>query len=164
MQGTNKLSLLAFLFCIGLSIWAQTSNIESKSKANFLPQCFLIGEYELAYDQLLEDYNKALISVCNSDNDKAFDIWSAILNDIVEYSKTEGLDLNGLKLWINLFFNNQGEIKHITYYPKPNSKNMDFDRLTSFFANFCKSYKMKESLSAKCMLSTTASFPLFNKK
>lgn len=164
MHSFNKISLYSLLFCFGLNLWAQSAGIDSKSSRNYLPECFLIGEYELAYDLLLEEYNKALVTVCNNDNDKAYAIWSVILNDLVEYSKTEGTDLNGLKLWLNLFFNNQGEIKHIVYYPKPNSKNMDFDKLTAFFSGFCKIYKMKESLPSKCMLSATASFPLFNKK
>ncbi|MEO6189731.1 MAG: hypothetical protein ABIP47_03860 [Saprospiraceae bacterium] len=139
---------------------AQISNEDSKFTKKGLPNSFLIGEFEHAYDELLEEYSRSLVSVCDNSNDKAYSIWSNVLVDINEQSKISNMDLNGLKLWINIFFENDGTIQHIVYYPKPNSKNMDFDKLTSFFTSFCKSYKMNVPLSSKCMLSATASFPL----
>ncbi|NOT36143.1 MAG: hypothetical protein HOP11_02065 [Saprospiraceae bacterium] len=143
---------------------AQSGAGDTKNSKPGLPTCFLTGEYELAYDLLLEEYDKALVTVCDNDNEKAYAIWSTILFDLSEYAKTTEMDLNGVKLWINIFFNNNGSIKHIVYYPKPNSRNMDFDKLTSFFTSFCNTYKVKETLKHKCMLSATASFPIFVKK
>lgn len=143
---------------------SQFSTNDSRVSKTNLPVCFLIGEYEQAYDGLLEQYSKSLVSVCNDNNEKAFDLWSGVLYDIAEYGKNSDFDLNGLKIWINVFFNSTGNIDHIVYYPKPNSKNMDFNKLTSFFTSFCNSYKMKVILKEKCLLNATASFPLYIKK
>lgn len=165
LMKSRKFILPFLVIFLSLLLVAQTGSSDSKSSSKpGLPTSFLTGEYELAYDHLLEQYNKALVSVCNNDNEKAYAIWSGILLDLSDYAKTTEMDLNGLKLWINVFFSSTGEIKHIVYYPKPNSKNMDFDKLTSFFTSFCQNYRMKEPLPDKCMLSATASFPIFVKK
>ena len=153
------ISLIAILGLVHF-LPAQISNEDGKSAKKGLPNSFLIGEYEHSYDELLEQYSRSLVSVCDNSNDKAYTIWSNVLLAIHEQSKISDIDLNGLKLWINIFFENDGTIQHIVYYPKPNSKNMDFDKLTSFFNAFCKTYKMNTTLSSKCMLSANASFPL----
>ncbi|HMW38912.1 MAG TPA: hypothetical protein PKD30_08095 [Saprospiraceae bacterium] len=140
---------------------AQTSTDTKSTGAKIaLPNSFLIGEHELAYDAILERYAKGLVAICGNDNDKAFMIWSSILADLVEFSKANNIELNGLKLWMNIFFNDNAGIDYIVYYPKPNSKNMDFDKLTELFINFCRSYKMKVKLGERCILNANASFPL----
>lgn len=145
-------------------IWGQNQQYSGKTEIASLPSSFLIGEYELSYDRLLEKYNKSLIGLCDYNNDKAFEIWTTVLEDLSSFAKESSVELNGLKLWFNVFFDEDGRIRHIVYYPKPNSKNVDFDKLTLLFSTFCKQYKMKVSLKDKCMLSANASFPLYYKK
>lgn len=137
-----------------------TSDTKASGAKSSLPSSFLIGEHELAYDAILERYAKGFVAICGNDNDKAYMIWSSILADLVEFSKANNIELNGLKLWMNIFFNDNSGIDYIVYYPKPNSKNMDFDKLTELFINFCRSYKMKVKLGDRCILNANASFPL----
>ena len=157
--------LIGILCCIG--IWtvldAQTSLDSRQSSKDVLPPSFLIGENEQAYDRILEKYTKNLVAVCGNDNEKAFLIWSSVLADMAESARNAGVDLNGLKLWMNVFFNDASGIDYIVYYPKPNSKNMDFARLTEFFGNFCRTYRMKDKIGERCLINASATFPLMSK-
>ncbi len=154
-----KVFIISFLPVSLEVVWAQTF---SKINAQ-LPSSFLIGEYEEAYDEILEKYPKNLVTLCDNDNDRAYSIWTLVMIDLAEYAKNNNVEINGLKAWMNIFFNNSGGIDYIVYYPKPNSKNLDFEKLSALFSSFCKSYKMKFTLQDRCMLNAAASFPVFVK-
>jgi hypothetical protein len=68
-------------------------------------------------------------------------------------------DLKGVKVWLNLYFNADGTISNLAFYPKPNSRNVPEEELIAFFKNFCQSIQAscccRESLSAQhqCILS-----------
>jgi hypothetical protein len=157
--------IMASLLCVvhliyGSSIPAQNSMPQNKpQEGNALPRSFMIGEYEQPYENLINQYDKLLLTVCDNNMPRAFDLWNQVMADIEAYSIQNQFDLNGLKLWMNVFFNADGTIQHIVYFPKPNSRNMQFDKLTAFFAAFTKSYQLKPVLSSKCSHYGSASFP-----
>ncbi|HRI34905.1 MAG TPA: hypothetical protein PLD02_14225, partial [Saprospiraceae bacterium] len=162
MANLKKLLFIVFLWSHNCHIIIGQSNIPSNKNQELpkLPKSFLIGEYEQPYESLLNIYDKMLVSMFNDDNEKAFALWTSILIAMEDYSKEMNIDLNGLKLWMNVFFNTDGSIQHIVYFPKPNSKNMEYNTLTAFFISFCKTYRMKENLNSKCLLNATATFPI----
>ena len=144
---------------------AQTAYSSNQSQElNNLPKSFLIGEYEQPYEQLINNYNQLLLTVCNNDMSRAYDIWAKVLSDMEDYSKQMNFNLNGLKLWMNMFFNADGTIQHIVYFPKPNSRNMQFEQLTAFLTSFCKYYNQKVPVAVKCSHYGSASFPIFDKR
>ncbi len=149
-------------FIIVLGLWnivtgQSGSDNHHISKIN-LPSSFLIGENEQAYDGILLQYSRGLVDLCGG-TEKTFDIWTRVMADLEEFSKKNDMDLRGLKLWMNMFFNNAGGIDYIVYYPKPNSKNMEFEKLTRLFSAFCKEYRTSFVVGEKCMLNATVSFP-----
>jgi hypothetical protein len=105
-----------------------------------LPRVFMIGEYEKPYEKMSSVYSRLLLNVYHDDIDKAF------------------------SLWMNVFFNVDGSIQHIVYYPKPNSRNMQFDQLTNFLISFCNVYQFKDPIPNRCSHFGSASFPTFAKR
>lgn len=129
-----------------------------------LPRVFMIGEYENLYEKMMDRYDKPLLYIFNDDLQLAFDAWTEILLDFEENAKGIGFDLNGLKLWINIFINEDGSIQHIVYFPKPNSRHMQYDKLSNFFNQFISAYRLRDPVSVRCSHFGSVSFPTFAKR
>ena len=150
MKNHWKYILLFLLFSYGHeAIGQQTS----------LPKVFLIGEHEDAYEKMINVYDNLLLTVCNNSMDEAYNKWSEMLIQIEHYADSLDYDIKGVKIWINIFWNKEGRIEYIVYYPKPNSKNMDFDRFTSFLKEFIGLYQMKIETTDGFSHYGSASFP-----
>ena len=127
-----------------------------------LPNVFMIGENESEYERMMTGCNTLLLSICKDDMELAYRKWLGLLSEMEKYADTKEIDIRGVKIWINVFWNTDGSIKHLVYYPKPNSKNMDFDKLSVFFAEFAQEYKMEFSSIEKCFSHFgSATFPTF---
>ena len=146
------------LFC-SLSRLSASSNYVP---LDTLPNVFMIGENEREYESLVTGCNTLLLSVCQDDMDLAYRKWLGLLSDMEKFADTQAIDIKGVKIWINVFWDKDGSIKHLVYYPKPNSKNMDFDQLSIFFETFAEEYKMDASNGGKCFSHYgSATFPTF---
>ncbi len=137
--------------------------IVGTSSAQNLPKVFMIGEHEMEYENMVRECNTMLLSVCQDSMNVAYDNWLTMLSDIENYAKTVDFDIKGVKIWINVFWNKDGTLKHIVYYPKPNSKNMDFDALSQFFQSFTSNYKLSLSHINCFSHYGSASFPTFSR-
>ena len=124
-----------------------------------LPPVFLIGEYEEQYALLYEEYNEILLSVCHNDMYVAFNKWISMLNDLETYAQSIDYDLQGVKLWLKVFWNEDGTIDYISYYPKPKSKNVNFTEITALLKGFCKVYEPSINSNVKFTHHGSAQFP-----
>jgi hypothetical protein len=131
---------------------------------NGLPRVFMIGEYEKPYERMAKSYSGLLMHQYGGDMDRAFSGWAGFLTDMEEHADAHSFDLKGLKLWMNVFFNKDGSIQHIVYFPKPNSRNMSFEQLTAFLEQFCIRYRFKDPLTDRCSHFGSATFPTFLKR
>jgi len=104
-------------------------------------RAFLIGENEEYFEMLVTEHSEQLLNVCSNSMDKAYEAWVSLLKDLEGFAEDSDFDLQGTKIWINVFWNADGSIRNIVYYPKPNSKNMDFTLLSSFLSDFASSYQ-----------------------
>ncbi len=127
------------------------------------PAVFMIGENEKAYDQLVTDYSTMLLLVCNNDLEKSFEIWTDFLHDIEDYAAQSGYDLKGAKLWINVFWDKEGKIDHIVFYPKPNAKNLNYENLKPIFESFITQYQIPVKYTTKYSHYGSANFPIMNR-
>ncbi len=123
----------------------------------------LIGDDEKTYESIILECPALLLQVTDNSMDTAFKLWTNMLSEMETSASAEGLDLRGMKIWINLFWEADGSIKKIVYYPKPNSKNMDFEKVTSFFQQFSKSYIIPIEHSSCFSHFGSAAFPVFRK-
>lgn len=131
------LRYLTYILCI---LWAGVANTQETTSA-YLPDVFQIGEYTEAYESLHMNHLN-LMEVCDDDMQLAFGRWMHMLNAIDAHSEDLGVDLKGVKLWIHVFWDQQGNIKHLAFHPKPTSKFMNINELTALFKNFVKDYKL----------------------
>ncbi|MBK7407698.1 MAG: hypothetical protein IPJ40_06205 [Saprospirales bacterium] len=148
----------AILLCWALtavSLLAQSG----KERLKEIPPVFVIGDYEPEYEALTGNYSKSLLDVCGSDMTQAFDLWIGFVEEIEAYSKQSGFELNGVKAWIHVFFNEDGTITHIGFHLKPTSRNVDTDALASFLSQFIGQYQLPFTAREKYSNYTSVSFP-----
>ncbi len=126
-----------------------------------LPPVFLIGEYENQYNDIIEDYSTLLFAVCEYDMDVAFSKWQSMLKEMNGFAERNDMDLDGVKVWLNVFMEPNGEISHLGYYLKPMSKNIDTAELNAFFKEFIKDYRFPLLSKSTYSHYGTASFPVY---
>lgn len=126
-----------------------------------LPEVFMIGQNEFLYEELVAKCSVPLLTACQDSMDLAYRKWMEMLSDMETYADKSEFDIKGIKIWLNVFWNEEGNIDHLVYFPKPNSRNMDFELLTQFFDNFVDYYQM-DKISSKCFSHYgSATFPTF---
>jgi len=124
------------------------------------PKSSLIGEDEKYFESLSLDYNSTLLTVCDDDMSVAFSKWISMLQEMEAYADVIGYDLKGMKLWLNVFWEKNGKIKHIAFYPKPISRNTDMAELKAFFSSFVNHYSFPLTADDKYSHYGSATFPL----
>ena len=125
-----------------------------------LPTVFLIGEYEEQYTLLYEEYNEILLSVCHDDMHVAFNKWILMLTELEAYAQSVDYDLQGIKLWLKVFWNQDGTIDYISYYPKPKSRVINFAEITAVLKGFCKVYEPSIEAKVRFTHHGSAQFPI----
>ncbi|MFT4532695.1 MAG: hypothetical protein ACJA1A_000607 [Saprospiraceae bacterium] len=144
---------ISFLFVCGFSSFAQEIS----------PAVSLIGDDEVGYEQTISECPSLLLEVAGNSMDSAYKLWTDMLADIETSSADAGVDLKGAKIWINLFWESDGSIKNIVYYPKPNSKNMDFSLVTNALEKFAANYNLPIDHTECFSHYGSASFPVHTK-
>ncbi len=147
-----KPSIFIFIFLISTSLGISQ---EASSNVSF------IGENEKDYELLMSECSTPLLYVANNNMDEAYKIWTDMLASMTTKAEDQGLDIKGVKIWINVFWEADGSIKKIMYYPKPKSKNMDFDQLTTFFQIFAEDFNLDIDNESCFSHHGTAAFPVF---
>lgn len=125
-----------------------------------LPRVFLVGENEDSYEKMMGNYTELLLTVSDNSMDKAYNYWVSMLGEMEEYASSKEYDVQGVKIWLNVFWNKSGEIDYLVYYPKPNSKNMDFDVFTKFLNEFISIYQLDIKSDSHFSHYGSASFPI----
>lgn len=133
----------------------------AQSDSDISARAFLIGENEEHFESLVIEHGEQLLNVCNNSMDKAYNSWVSLLKDLEGFADDREFDLKGTKIWINVFWNADGSIRNIVYYPKPNSKNMDFALLSDFLSDFASSYQFTLTNEKPFSHYGSASFPTF---
>lgn len=150
------LGVLLFLSNTNL-IFSQDVDLSSDAP---LKSVFIIGEYEHQYEKLVSSTKSNLYEVCDNSMEVAFNAWQDMLIEIAEYAKDQKMDINGVKIWMNTFWNTDGSIKHIVFYPKLNSKNIDYTELTSMLDSFLTTYRLPYTYHLNFAHYGQASFPV----
>jgi hypothetical protein len=148
------------LFCLlfaGFTLSAQPAPRQDI----ILPKVFFTGEYESIYENLVLECGDHLLSVCDGSMEDAYSLWIEMLAEMEEYADAVEFDIKGVKIWMTAYWNTDGSIKHIVYYPKPSSKNMDFDKLSEFLNDFSKTYILPKKNENCFSHNGIAAFPTF---
>lgn len=152
---------MKYLIVLTLTLFLDHAYGQSVETTIPVPNVFLIGEHEDQYLALSQQYPATFMSVYHDDIDQAYRSWTNILMDIEDYSNDISFDIKGVKLWINLYFNQDGTIAHLAFFPKPNSRNVPVEHLTAFFKNFVRDYQLQVKAEKGFQHSASAGFPTF---
>jgi hypothetical protein len=148
------------LFCL-LSFGIQANKPYCTAKLDTIPRIFTLGEYDgKPFETIKANFETTLLTVCKNDMEAAYYMWVHMLKYMETHSKKVGYDLNGVKLWLYVFFEKDGTIKHMAYYPKPNSKNFKAEEMTAFLSDFCKTYSFPLKFDKNFSNYSNATFPV----
>ena len=137
------------------------AEVRSQSTESAYPQVFLIGEYEDAFKKLMPEHPQLLLSVCGDDMDFAYEKWLDMLVAIEDFAKEVAYDIRGLKVYLYVFWNADGSIEHLAFYPKPNSRNVPVKELTAFFKEFSREYRFNIETDSGFSHYGSATFPTY---
>jgi hypothetical protein len=127
-----------------------------------IPKVLIIGQDEKAFETLQLNYENQLLSVCNNDMDAAYTLWIDMLKEMETLDAAlPNFDLNGINIWLYVFWEKDGSIAHLAYYLKPNSRFVREEELTAFFNSFVARYQLPLSANASSSFShySAAFFP-----
>jgi len=145
-----KAFIITLIACLSFSV----------GNAQQLPKVFLLGEYEQGFDELTKKHGDMLLTVCNDNMTEAFTKWQDMLISMEAHAQEMSFDLKGSKMWFNVFWSPEGRIKHIAYYLKPNSRNLDQEKLKLFLISFMNQYNLPISYNKNFSHYGSASFPM----
>lgn len=156
----------AAIFLLGFLLLTFPSNVFGQYSADSdiqdatLPKVFVLGEHEDLYEKAVPEYDQ-LLNVCGNDMRAAFEKWISMMVEMEAYAKQINYDINGVKAWIHVFWEPNGQVKHIGFHKKPNSRNVDDAELGAFFSSFINHYQFPLSSDSKYSHYTTVAFPVF---
>lgn len=156
-------ALRIFIAILVLQFTVSAVSAEKTVSLDTLPPVFLIGEHEYEYESKVKNCNKLLLEVCQDSMQLAYKHWILMLHDMEIYAEAEDFDIKGIKIWLNVFWDESGSIDKIVYYPKPQSRNTDFTQLTTFFEKFILQYKFSLEYESCFSHYASATFPTFAK-
>jgi hypothetical protein len=154
--------LVSLLF-LGVQILFAQQESNAADRPLDMPLVSLIGEDEDIFNTLAETHGDVFLEVCGNDMDLAYDKWMDMLVAMEDYSAEINYDIRGLKTYLYVFWNADGTIKHLAFYPKPNSRNISIAELKAFFKGFVKEYKMSVTAERGFSHYASGSFPTFGR-
>lgn len=128
--------------------------------AQELPAAFPTGAHYSEVEALYEQHQVSLIEVCDFNLDSAGMQWLAFLEDIEARASELGVDLNGVRLILTVFFQADGSVRHIGFSRQVQSRNIREEVLQAFFRQFAKGYRLPISATGRFFHEGPAVFPL----
>jgi hypothetical protein len=151
------------LFIVAVFCTIAVSEAQSPAGQQDMPAVSLIGEYGEEFEGLSVTHPDMLLNVCGNDLDYAYEKWMELLGAMEDYSREIDYDIRGLKTYMYVFWNADGTIAHLSFFPKPNSRNIPIAELKAFFKSFLKTYQMPISTEDGFSHYASAAFPTFSR-
>ncbi len=149
-------------FLVTLCIIALCTVLQAQ-EAN-IPKVFTLGQSEKAYESLNQSYSKTLLEASSGDIKMAFDQWLLMMKEMDVYAERINFDLNGVKLWLHVFWGANGKIDHMGYLLRSDSRNIKDAELKAFFSSFMNRYTFPIKSDKPFNHYTGATFPTFSVK
>lgn len=152
--------VLRILFLCHLCMMLGTHTISAQD----VPAVFVLGEDEAAYERVTNAFPRTLLAVSSNDLEVALKNWLELMGEIDRYSKAINFEIKGMKVWLHVFWNEDGTIAHIGFFFLPNSRNMKQEEVSAFFSSFIRQYKPVLKSDRKFSHYTSVSFPVLAEK
>ena len=151
---TGFLSLFC-LIVLSAGAFAQTSSMD---------KVFVLGDAETDYEKMTSIYSQSMLEAADMDIAVAFSNWLGMLQEIDGYAEEIDYDIKGVKVWLHVFWNEQGGIDKLGFLLRPDSRYIETDELRAFFAGFIKQYAFPLTSDRKFNHYTGATFPTISEK
>ncbi len=138
-----------------------TSPVFAQDNTQALPKVFILGEEEKLYETLTKNYSETLLSACGGNMDLAVEKWLGMMQEMEAYAKKIRYELRGIKLWMHVFWDADGTIKHIGFRLRPDSRNVRQEELAAFLASFMGKYKFPVTYNNTYAHYVGVTFPTF---
>lgn len=148
-------TLITILVGLPLLITAQSSKMD---------QVFLLGEEEARYEQLTSIHSQSLLEATSGDIEAALNSWLAMQQAMDAYAAQINYDINGVKVWLHVFWDADGSIAHLGFLLRPDSRLVDQNELKAFFAGFIEQYQLPVQSDRKFSHYTGAAFPTLSQR
>lgn len=162
------LSILRYWSLVLLAVFASITavtqdSIEADVSLNTtLPSLVkMIGDDESMQTVLNTECADILVQIDGMNMSKAYTVWLSMLSDLEQHAVNINYDIKGFKLWLNVYWNPDGSIRQIIFYPKPNSRNVDFNHFIDFMNTYAQTYVLPVAHTACFSHFGSASFPTF---
>ncbi len=149
---------------LSLIILPFTSFAHQDIKEVNLPKVFLIGDFADEFEEVSKEYKTQLLEVCEYDMSRAYFKWLVMLQEMEDMAESIDFDIKGVKMWLKVFWNEDGTIAHLAYFLKPRSRNINKDELTAFLYTFVDQYSFPLEAEQKFSHYGNASFPVVGRR
>jgi len=102
------------------------------------------------------------LEVSKDDYQQAFAKWNTLLKEMEAHAEMVEYDIKGIKMWLHVFWDEDGKINHIAYFLKPNSRNVDRQEMSAFLMDFINNYHLPADYKKKFSHYSGAAFPMIN--
>ncbi|MEL7221238.1 MAG: hypothetical protein AAGJ93_07965, partial [Bacteroidota bacterium] len=116
------------------------------------------------YEQLTSGYTQTLLEATGGDITQAFEAWLDMQQAIDAYAKTQNYDLNGVRLWMHVFWGPNGDIDQMGFLLRPDSRLVDENEIKALLAGFIGQYRLPVQSSQKFNHYTGATFPTLSQR
>lgn len=151
---------LLFSILLASSLFVAAGQAQSAD----LPQVFMLGEHEDAYEKVKQQYSRTLLEVSDYDTQAAFGNWMQMMQAMEEHAEKLKFDLKGVKLWLHAFWGADGSLQHIGYLLRPDSRNVESLQVAAFLKTFMKKYEFPLTSSREFSHYTGANFPIYSER
>lgn len=141
MRVIAALSIVLTMLCSFVTTTGETQSNELINTTKEYPTAFVIRENPMAFESLNEVYHTLLLTACENNMDQAYKEWQRVLYSFNTFAKQNQVDLEGVKMWIKIFWSKDGYVEHIAYDLKPQSKKIKKKELTKLIQQFIASYQ-----------------------
>jgi hypothetical protein len=106
---------------------------------------------------------QTLIGASQNDFDKARSAWIDLLEDMEAYADRIDYPLHGVKVYLHLYCDPQGNILHLGFLPAPESRFLPKAEIRAFFSSFVRHHQFPlEAESRRAFkYNSKVSFPLY---
>jgi hypothetical protein len=138
----NRIKKLFLAFGCSLTLFtAKASAPLTMPIDSAMPHVFVLGQFDgTPFERMKKDYETTLMTACKNDMETAYYCWLHLLKNLESFAAKTNYDINGIKMWMYVFWEKDGTIGYIAYYPKANSKNIKAEEMNAFLNDFRKVY------------------------
>lgn len=153
---------MKYILIVVLLVSGLPSLMQAQSDA--MDRVFVLGAEEQRYEQLTSAYSQSLLEATKGDITSAFEGWLDMQQAIDAYAGSQNYDLNGVRLWLHVFWAPTGEVDHIGFLLRPDSRLVEEAEIKALLAGFIRQYRLPVQSQQKFSHYTGATFPTLSQR